>query len=1041
MGLITGLAKGLATGGGVLLRGLRARAVLTAGCLALACLAVAAGVLGPTYLASATSSLAAARADEQPPWVTGLSWRFDPEGSTAARPDAAVAAAVAAADSAAPSLFGAPQPSLATLPLGTDPVFTLRNVPGQCDHVVVDGRCPASAGEAMVSAADRVLGGFRVGSTISVPLNSVHYNAGSLRLEVVGVYRLDEPDSDYWYQAERYRAAAKQNGRVPQPYRPAALLVSEAEFARLTPAAWYVQLDRPLRTDGATVQTLSEAVAAASASTRRGAVEVDGGRLTSEDDNQLGAVRAEAVAEQNTAQDTILPAAASLVVVAVLLLHGVLVAATERRRPEIALRKLRGGHGWALWRHGLAEAVVVLVIALPVGVGVGLLVASRLAGAWLQPGTPVGLTRGAVLAALGVVLAGLLAAAWAVRGVVREPLAAQLEPVRRPPRPSTGAAVGRAGVVAAGAVSYLGVALATPGRPPSVLDLVMPLALASAVALAAGTLLRRLARSRSRLRRGRVGPFLTVRRLSRRADGTAWVLPLAVAVSVLVFSIGTWAAAAAWRESVAATEVGAPVAYPVAGSLDQVLALTRRLDPEGRWLMAAARYPAPVDRVYVDSTRLASVAEWPDSWTPGLDAGDVAELLAPEGDPLVLRGRELSAELDNQLAGGAEPTLVFVLRTPRGEVRQAFLGPYATGIGTHRDRVRGCVRGCELVAVEVALLGGLPMEGSGTVGVRALAVDGAAVDAGLTEADRWRPAYRRGVEDSARTTVRATADGLQVDVETDGSAAVAAVTTADVPLDRPVVVARETVLPAAADWLDPLTGDGAVLVPGVEGDPLPARVVATAESLPLVGTDGVLGDMSAFSREDTGSATEAQLLVLAADDVPPEIVEQLTGAAGQSAGTTTLAQVRHRLDTDAYALGLRLYLVSAVAVVLLGMLGALAGVAVSARERRRESAALRVLGVRMWTVTSATLRELAWVFGVAGAAGLLSGVLAEQAVVRAVTLATVDETLPRVPTSLDTVLVLSVSGAVVALTVVLASAASWLLVRRVRPADLREGVG
>src|SRR3712207_5702823 len=60
------------------LRGLRARALLSAGSVLLLALAIGSAVLGPVFQAAVTTSYLVTRLDEAPNRLTGLSWVYRP---------------------------------------------------------------------------------------------------------------------------------------------------------------------------------------------------------------------------------------------------------------------------------------------------------------------------------------------------------------------------------------------------------------------------------------------------------------------------------------------------------------------------------------------------------------------------------------------------------------------------------------------------------------------------------------------------------------------------------------------------------------------------------------------------------------------------------------------------------------------------------------------------------------------------------------------------------------------------------------------------
>ena len=71
------------------LRGLRSRALLTAGSVLLTALAIGAAVLGPIFQVAVTNSYYVTRLEEAPNPLTGLTWIYQPEATYDGTPAAA----------------------------------------------------------------------------------------------------------------------------------------------------------------------------------------------------------------------------------------------------------------------------------------------------------------------------------------------------------------------------------------------------------------------------------------------------------------------------------------------------------------------------------------------------------------------------------------------------------------------------------------------------------------------------------------------------------------------------------------------------------------------------------------------------------------------------------------------------------------------------------------------------------------------------------------------------------------------------------------
>lgn len=1032
-----GASSGASTGLATVLRGVRARALLSAGSVLLTLLAVGSAVLGPVFSVAVTSSYLVTRLDDAPATLTGLTWLFEPAAGLAADPAGAEDAARAAVATLDPGPF-APlrvQRESERLP-GLGGQVQLLAKDGACARLEVTGRCPRGPGEVLLLEGDLERSGVEPGAVVAVDTGG-----RSLLLEVVGTYRAPEAD-DYWFDALRFvslPAQGEDSGGGEQPYRPAPLVVDGAVFDRLPAGAWSLRLDAPLAVDPTwTTRDLAPAVASAE---RLAEVEVDapGGRLTGVSLNDLAAVAAEVEDEQATARSSVAPAVLSLVLVALALLMRLLLAAGDLRVPELALASLRGLTGRRLWALGLAEPLVVLLAAAPLGVAGGYALAWVLARAWLVPGLPVRLPGLSLVAAALVVVAAVGVAVVAVGLVLRTGLAGQLAGARRPTgRTRTGLVLEL--LVWAAALAVLATELGgAQGDRPDATDLVLPVLLAVVAGLAAVRLTGRLAGwwTRHRARSRSLAGFVAARALSRRREGTLVVLPLTAAVAVGVFSVGVHDAAAGWRGSVAATAAPAASVWRSDLPLAATVELTRTLDPDGRWLMAASSGALGQQRLsVVDTTRLANVGAWPATWTPGRDAADVARLVGPTGRVPRLVGAEVGLTVEPRPAAagaqpsGAEPLVVELrLRTPDGEAARAYLGPYPAGRATTRTTaVPGCAAGCRLEGLTVGRAAGLQVRLSGTVELRDLTVDGEAVPGALDEAG-WAPTpeYAAG---GALTDLTAADGALALAVDSGEDEAVVRLTSGGVPLAAPVLVGSDAVSGLETD------DEGRTVLRLSSGD-LVVEPRGTAASTPFTGPAGVLVDATVLANDRPFYDEAFTTVVLAADDAPAELREALAGQG--LVETATLAGTRAALDRSAYALALRLYLVVAALVLLMATAGLVVSTAVQLPARRRDAAALRVVGVRRGTVVSAVVRETGAVLGSAALAGLAAGTLAQWVVTRTVTLGFGDDlSTPALVADVDGArLLASAALALVALGAV-AVVSALLTVRGARGASLRE---
>ena len=133
-------------------RGLVARRVLTAGSLLLTVIAVASAVVGPIYQRAAAQSFMVTKLASELDVFTGTSFVYQPAADTA--PARALRHATHQADDVMGTGYlpahGILEARTPTLPIWTPEgaIITFDSVEGQCEHVLLRGRCPTRAGEA-----------------------------------------------------------------------------------------------------------------------------------------------------------------------------------------------------------------------------------------------------------------------------------------------------------------------------------------------------------------------------------------------------------------------------------------------------------------------------------------------------------------------------------------------------------------------------------------------------------------------------------------------------------------------------------------------------------------------------------------------------------------------------------------------------------------------------------------------------------------------------------------------------------------------------
>ena len=1016
---------------GAVMRGIRSRALLSAGSVLLIALAVGSAVLGPVFQVAVTKSYVVTRLDEAPPRSTGLSREFVPTPKLQGGPPAGVATATEAVLDLDRGPFAAPQTQLETVraesgitnPDGTAGVAMLLAKEGACDHLQIDGRCPASPGQALMLAGDSDYSGVGIGDAVTL--------AGLPGVTIVGTYRVPVTEEEYWYDLRRLGSIPRRiddiSGRI-DPYQPAPLVVATQAFDSVPVDSWRVRVDRRLVVPPDWTEAELGSAADSAAAVGGDPVELRTGTLTGSQLGDLPALLAEARSQEDTARASIAPAVLSLVLVALALLLRLLMAASSLRLPELALASLRGVTEWRLWALGLVEPLALLVIAIPLGALGGLGLSFGLTRWWLTPGLPLPLPLSALVSAVAVAVAALAVAVVAVGLVLRDTLASQLAGLRRPTTAGRIVLLVELVLVAA-AVGMLATKLSggSPGEP-DVTDLVLPVVLAVVAGLLATRGIAWLARRWSRRPGRRLSGFVAARALGRRREGTLVILPITAAIAVGVFAVGVYDSAADWRASVAATASPSAEVWSAPLTMSQAVDLTHELDPAGDSLMALGAFTSPGARLsVVDGPRMARVLDWSDQWTPGVPVEEVQRLVESSGQPPRVTGREVGLTVTSDLDASDEIYVEMRLGTPDGDSKDVFVGPFRPGTSTQSSPTPFCRSGCRVDRLTIGGPASQPIEMTGELRIDDLVEDGNAVEDGLVDRD-WGSSL--GVGSVALGADVVDRDGgLVVALGGGGQAGFVRLVPGGIAASRPVVVGRD----ATEMVQETPEGDG---LP-ISGATLPVDPVLEAESLPLVGPAGVLIDYRMLVSDRLVYDQVFTVYVAAAADTPAAIRQALEDR-GLSVATTRAGEQRI-LDQGAYALALRLYAVVAVLVLLMAFAGLFVSTAVQLPARRRDAAALRVVGVPRRVVVSAVAREFAVVLGGAAVAGIAAGTLAQYVVLRTVRLGYVESLVtPRLVAGVDLrqLAVIAVAATLAFAAFALSSAA--LTVRGARGSTLRE---
>ncbi|HEY3527770.1 MAG TPA: ABC transporter permease [Nocardioides sp.] len=1016
------------------LRGLRARWVLSLGSLLLTAIAIASAVVGPSYQQNAANSFVISQLRAQPPINTGLTYDYRPQAGEDVDRAISTARDETGRESGSGYLSGRPfvwQPlHQVSLPGGIAPaVPRLVSVTGACDHVQLEGRCPTNPGEIAILRADAATYGVKVGDPFN-PYGEV------TPFTVVGLYRPTDSnaDIDFWGGSQVLQSSP--GALLPRfvPAHPAPWITSQAGI-ELGPEPWYVGVNQPLATPPSLtvddLDTIATRVKALAKADEHGTL-LQG--LSLEAGNTLPVTAAQLIDRRGVSRSTVEPAVLSLILVALVLLSRLLSAAMILRRGELALASLRGYGRRQLWFLGMLEPLVILAVATPLGLLLGYLASRALAQRWLVPHLPVPFIAASGLAALGVVVVTAVVAAVVVRDAVGEPLSAQIAGVRRPTKAGRLLVIVRLALVALAAAALITAASRSHPAKPDATDLFLPILLAVASGLLVGLLVLGVAGAwvRWSRRRRAISSYVASRTVRRRREGTMVILPVTAALTVAVFAVGVSLAASTWRASAAATEVGAPLSFETKLPLTRAVGLTHELDPQGRWLMAAAEdFPnadevesVPQPRVVVDATRLARVASWPAQWTPGRSAADVAREIGPRRPPVMMRGSTLSMTIDNHVDGDYRQLGVIVtVLDDSGDLRNIPVGPFRQGRSTQTRKLPTCHTGCQVETISFGGPSALVEAMRGTATIESATVDGGRIPGMLDRS--WRTQAPQIINTATAVRKVELRNGrLTLSFRSRSSESYAGISPADFPPVVPVLFGR-------------LTSEPSRLPTGASGLFRVAPAGAPAESMPFRGPSGTLIDFTAFIRSASQVNSDTLVYIWARADTPRRVLSALSDHG--LSNPTRETETKHVLDQDAFALALRLYVVVTALVILLAVAGLGANLAVQLPARRRDAASLRVVGVKRRSVMVGVVAEFVVVLGAAAVAGVAAGGLAQYVVVRTVTLGFVDSSLvPRVVPSFDVGSAVTLSALVLVGLVVAASGFALLTVRGARTSSLRE---
>jgi putative ABC transport system permease protein len=979
-------------------------------------------------------------------------------------------------------------------PLGRVTVVARDSVCGQVR--MVTGRCIAGAGadDVMVSAVDALRLKWVAGQRITV--DSFRDRSGAdpttRRLLLVGTYVPVDPGGGYWFNDTRHYFGGDDRGQQQAQGQPAAdrtleaAFVGNSAFAAVTASAsTQILVVEDLLLDPGSV-TLADVPQLRREldefGVRLHAAKLNQGFFFDSVNTQVRQVLDRADTGVARVSQPIAVVQAELVLLGLFVLFLVVAAAAEARGGEVALAKVRGLPTGVTVSFGLLETVLLLVIAGPVGTGLGLALLSPAAPSVFGPRVSLHLDV-QVWAAVAVTLGGgLVAAVLASVGTLRQPVVDQ-------GRRTSGRLPGRGVALEAVAVSLTAVALwelwqgngslpPLDNADPDVLALVAPTLLAFAGALLGARALPLLTRLVSRwTRRSRyIGLFIGTRELSRRPGGTRLLVVLTTAFALATFSVLSAQVFAANRLDRARTEIGANrVVLVDPYSTVNLRQVVDRLDPAGAEAMAVAQVPSFVfgatsadseatsgpsrdafSLLVVDPSRLASTAFWRSDFAAATPRSLAAALSPAFPLPLSWRGDTLRLTVSAKVACCGAVAASLEATGSEGHSFDLPLGGFRPGTGpptlqTFSVKTPACVHGpCALRALALSRDGPGTYSVVGNVTVTAVQA-GRGVTfhpvPGATDASRWQglnAAERAALatdlpapggvgpltDGQAPEQVSATTLGVRL-----GFVAPSLVRTFGLATRVPVAIAA-----VATAGLQAAPGTHGYQISLPSGTPVLVQVAATAQVLPRGGDQGVLvsWDMLAAAQslgDDQVVANEVWLDARAPADFPA----RLARAGVTVTGVESVGQRSQALARQGPALAVRFLLAGALAAAALSVGATVVNISLVARRRAFELAALRALGFRPRTVLAAAVTEPAILAGFAVCFGVGLGVLGARLGLPTIPEFADGATVPALLIHLDPRTVLLVAVALAGILGAGIATSAALLVSSAGPDRLREG--
>jgi putative ABC transport system permease protein len=822
---------------------------------------------------------------------------------------------------------------------------------GFCAHLKIEGTCPARQGQIIISQTFATITGWRIGHVVKV--------RGWRPFTITGLYTVPRLTNKYWStRGEIYFPLSAINqpqaAAIDSIFTPRATMETAQHDVQGTAVIDDELI--PGQVSTANVGLFSNQMIAFANDSSFTQAQIT---ITT---NIAGTIGSAEAAWHSVAVPVAL-ITAELLALCLLMLFTAVTEAVDSRGTDIALARLRGHGRIRTLGFGLAEPVVVMLIALPAGVLAGWQVARMLSSAMLRAATPVALPWFAWAAAALVAVAGFAAVIVAAFRAVRRPISEQW---RRTGRQITQRGWILDAMLGTLAVAALADLLRGGTSSNGNLSLLVPGLLGLAVAVIASRILPVVCRLifPATSRSGDLGTYLALRHIARRPGGVRTTIVLATAFTLATYAVGGWLVIKDNENTVAVAAVGAPTVLTVSPPAGKDLsAIVDHADPSGLQAATVLRYTDedssdPVHTLLaVEPARFAKVA----AAIPGfaVSAQSLQAKLAPaEPLPTVLTGDALRMTVT--VHSLAVPQAVLTADVDTQGATPVVLGSLPlSGTVTLTASLPGCP--CVLQDLDISAPRILDKTVyPGVVSIASLEVrhDGQWTPAApglLSRAALWRSTYSGAPDGSVTSSAAGMRWSFQVAKSSD-----AVLESVNRPEPLPVLItARQR--PGGA---------GTMVASGLDGNNTLFHAVSVQQQVPGAEGGAAVVDLRYAELAAADNFSQADQQVWLAAGAGPAMQQKLRAAGVKILSKRTVGAVAAVLGRQGPALASILFLVDAIAAVLLASGSAVLGLYVSARRRRYEYAALEATGVPRSVLRRSLLIEM----GVLTAFGSILGI-------------------------------------------------------------------